>query len=86
MADKFSSYAESLDSPPSNLYAVAPSDTQDLPNTSRAINVAQAGALRVTTTGGTTATLTVAAGGVFPVRVTRIWATGTTATGIVALF
>lgn len=86
MADKFQSYAESLDSPPSNLVMATPNDAQDLPIASRALNVAQTGAVRVTTVGGTTETLTIAAGGVFPVRARRIWATGTTATGIVVMF
>lgn len=86
MTDKFSTYAESLESPPSNLIAVTPDDAADLPSASRGLNVAQGGMVRVTTVGGTTGTLMIEAGGVFPLRATRIWATGTTATGIVAMF
>lgn len=86
MTDKFSSYVESLESPPSNVIAVTPDDALDLPDASRGLNVALGGAVRVTTTGGTTETLMIAAGGVFPVRATRVWATGTTASGIVAMF
>lgn len=85
MADKFSSYTESLESPPSELIVVTPDDGQDLAFASRGINVAQSGTVRITSVTGSTATITVAAGIVFPVRATRIWATGTTATGIVAL-
>jgi len=47
--------------------------------TARALNV------RVTSTGGDTATLYMFAGGCLPVQVRRVWATGTTATGIVAM-
>lgn len=86
MADIFSSHSEGLSSPPSNLMGVVPDNAQDLPYVSRAINVAQSGALRVTTLGGTVETVTVAAGIAFPLRAQRIWSTGTTATGIVVMY
>lgn len=86
MADQFKNFQPGLESPASHLAAVTPSDTQDLPVASRALNVAGAGSIRVTTVKGDTATITVAAGIPFPVRVTRVWATGTNATGIVALY
>ena len=86
MADLFSSHSESLSSPPSNLTRAVPSDTQDLAFVSRAINVAQSGTLRVTTLGGSVETVFVAAGIVFPLRAKRIWASGTSATGIVAMY
>lgn len=86
MADTFSSHTEGLNSPPSNLIAVTPSDSTDLPHVSRGLNVAQSGTVRVTTLGGTTADITIVAGIVMPLRVARVWASGTTATGIVALF
>ena len=86
MADTFSSHAESLNTPPSHLLAVTPNDATDLPFASRGLNVAQAGTVRVTTVGGSTATVSIAAGIVLPIRVTRVWATGTTAAGIVAMY
>lgn len=86
MADKFNSHSESLTSPPADLISVTPDDAQDLPFASRALNVAQSGTVRVTTVAGTTGTITVAAGIMFPVRITRVWATGTSADGVVALF
>ena len=85
MSDPFDKHAQSLESPATLLLSVTPSDAADLTQPSRALNVAQSGFVRMTTTGGSTATLYVAAGIGFPVRATRIWATGTTATGIVAL-
>ncbi len=70
--------------------AVTPNDGADLPGGKcRALLVSVAGALKVTTAAGTTITLTatqVPAGVVFPLRCSRVFATGTGATGIVALY
>lgn len=86
MADKFSSYVDSLESPPAYLESVVPSDTDDLPNASRGLNVAEGGMVRITTVGGTTQQISILSGVVFPIRAARIWATGTTATGIVVMY
>lgn len=85
MNDPFQNHKTGLDSPAVQLHAVTPSDTADLPSASRGINVATSGIVKITTVGGTTGAIYVVAGVVFPVRVTRVWATGTTATGIMAL-
>lgn len=85
MTDVFGTFKSGLESPATLLQAVTPSDSDDLPTVSRALNVATAGQVRVTTVGGTTETIFLAAGIAFPVRAARVWATGTTATGIVAL-
>jgi hypothetical protein len=85
MVDKFNSFSDGLNSPPSHVSDVTPDDAADLPVASRGVNVAGSGSLRITTVGGDTGTIHVVAGIVFPVRATRIWATGTTATGIVVL-
>lgn len=86
MIDHFAKHSPGLESPANYLKEVIPSDTTDLAYVSRALNVAVSGTVRLTTIGGDTATVTVAAGSTFPVRASRIWATGTTATGIVAMF
>ena len=86
MIDTFEGIALGLDSPATRLTAVVPDDGADLAHASRAINAAGAGLVRVTTLGGDTATVFVAAGIAFPLRVSRIWQTGTTATGIVVLY
>lgn len=86
MADKFQSFSEGLNSPPSHLFAVTPDDATDLPMASRGLNVATSGSIRVTTVQGDVETIYVAAGIVFPIRVTRIWSTDTTATGLRVLF
>ena len=85
MADTFAHYRSGLESPATDLTEVTPSDTVDLLQTSRALNVGITGLVRVTTVGGQTASVYVAAGIAFPVRATRIWATGTTASNIVAM-
>ncbi|MEL6959404.1 MAG: hypothetical protein AAGL89_10680 [Pseudomonadota bacterium] len=85
MADAYASHQLSLESPAVRIFPVSPDDGVDLPEVSRAINVATTGAVRITTVGGTTATIYVAAGMAFPVRAKRIWQTGTDATGVVAL-
>jgi hypothetical protein len=85
MSDDFKNHSAGLQSPASKLFAVVPDDRVDLPIASRALNVAEAGFVQVTTTGGTTEAVYIAAGSAFPVRAVRVWATGTDATGIVAL-
>lgn len=83
--DKFADYLIGLESPATELLAVTPDDGVDLERVSRALNVATAGSVQLTTLGGDTATVYVAPGSAFPVRAVRVWATGTTATGIVAM-
>lgn len=85
MTDIFKKHMNGLESPASRVYAVQPDDTTDLDVVSRALNVSEAGLVQVTTISGTTAQIFVAAGIPFPIRVSRVWATGTTATGIVSL-
>lgn len=85
MSDLFKNVAQSLESPATRLINITPDDGSDLAFVTRAINVAESGAVRVTTRGDDIATVAVAAGVPFPIRVKRIWSTGTTATGIVAM-
>lgn len=86
MSDPFSTFGAGLESPAAHAYAVTPDDTQDLPIACRALNVAQGGTVHVTTVGGDEVTVAVSEGSPFPLRCRRIWATGTSATGIVALY
>jgi hypothetical protein len=74
--------------------AVTPSNTVDIPSVSGGTSnngcvlyVGGAGNLTVDTVGGDTVTFTGILGGSFiPVQVTRVYATGTSATSIVALW
>lgn len=83
--DQFEHFAPGLESPASRLQPVVPSDTTPLDFVTRAVAVETAGHLQVVTVGGDTGRIFVAAGVPFPLRVTQIMATGTTATGIVGL-
>lgn len=85
MADAFANFTSGLESPALRVFDVTPSDTTDLEEVSRALNVGTSGTVRLTTVQGTTATIQIAAGIAFPIRAERIWSTGTTATNIVAL-
>lgn len=76
--------------------AVTPSDTADIPNVANqdgsgnngcVLYVGGAGALDVTTAGGDRVTFTgILAGSFVPVQVVKVWAAGTTATNIIALW
>ena len=83
--DNFESHETSLDSPAANAAEITPNDGADLATPARAISVAVAGNVKLTTSGGDTVTVFVAAGSPFPIRATRIFSTDTTATGIVGL-
>lgn len=68
--------------------AITPSDTENIPVTNR-VHAVGAGTIRVTLAkmgDGTFVGMQIAAGGVLEIQAKRIWATGTTATGIVALY
>lgn len=84
--DQFAGQSRTMTSPATDMVAVTPDDANDLPMVSIALNVASPGKVRVTTQDGSTGDLSVSAGVVFPVRARRVWATGTTATGICALY
>ena len=85
MPDPFGAQADNLSSPCSHLAAVAPSDTVDLAVPCRSLWVGTPGNLKVTTLGGEVVTVPDVVG-IFPVRVTRVWATATVAAGIVAMW
>ena len=75
------------DGPYSRATAITPDDSTDLAYTTSAVYVGGAGALKVTTAGGDTTTVAaVPAGTVLPLRVVRVFATGTAATSIVGLY
>lgn len=83
MVDTFDSHAVSITAPPSNAASVTPSDTADLPFISRAVYVGTPGDLHVLTLEGQDVTykdLT----GTKVLRVARVFATGTTASDIIA--
>lgn len=80
--DRFASHSVTPDQPATTLLEIVPSDNDDLPEVLAGLNVETPGLVRVTTKDGSTGSVFVAAGTMFPLRITRVWATGTTATGI----
>ena len=71
--------------PASNAAAVTPDDNNDLAAVSRALVIGAAGNIGVVMRGGQSVVIPVPAG-VIPIAVKRVLLTGTTATGIVALW
>lgn len=72
---------------PSRAVSVTPSDTVNVTGESVVLFVGTGGSVKVTTSGGSEVTLTnVADGSFLPLQVARVWATGTDATGILALY
>nr|WP_254656134.1 hypothetical protein [Ketogulonicigenium vulgare] len=73
-----------MDSPASNAASITPSNTDDLPHVPRALYALGEGNVRVTMRGGgDPVVLPILVGVPLPVRVSRVWASGTTATGLV---
>ena len=68
--------------PAVSVFEITPSDSVDLAQATTALGVATPGTVRVTTVDGSTSDVVIHPGQVFPIRVLRVWTTGTTATGI----
>lgn len=82
MPDAFANRTRTPAAPAVAVYSITPDDENDLPQATIALNVATPGTVRVTTVQGTTEDIAIQPGYAFPLRVTRVWLTGTTATGI----
>lgn len=80
MSDSFSSHNTSLNSPARSAFAITPSDSIDLPETTRAIYTGVGGTMVCILAGDTTAVTfdSLPAGVVIPLRIRRILSTGTT--------
>jgi hypothetical protein len=69
-----------------NAVAVTPNNGTDLPKRALALYAGVSGNIAVITAKGQTTTIPAIAGMPIPVVVTRVLVTGTTATGIIALY
>lgn len=86
MADQFEDYRLTLDGPMTSAVVVAPNDSADIANVSRAIYIGGTGNLNVVMQDGTTVLFSaIPVGTILPIRVTRVLSTSTTATLIVAM-
>lgn len=86
MNPDFSGHEVRLSDPATRIMSVTPSDSSDLPYRVRALHCAGTqGTVRVTTVDDDEDVLFLTLGGVVPVQVRRVHATGTTATGIKGL-
>jgi hypothetical protein len=87
MADNFASRASGLGAPARGGFAVAPSDSVDLPHETRGIYVGGSGDLALLLVDGSAIVLAgIVGGSLVPVRATRVKATNTTATLLVGLY
>lgn len=85
--DTHSQVRPDLGSPATSAVAINPSNTVDLEIAPRALYCTGAGNVMVTLLGDTVpVVLPMIVGVPLPVRVTRVWATQTTATGIVGVW
>ena len=77
MVDLFAGLTEGFSAPFDNAVEVTPSDTVDLEFATRALWCAVVGELKVTLLGGQTVAIDHGSHVLLPLRVTRVWATGT---------
>ena len=86
ISDDFHDIRASLTSPVMGGFDITPDDGADLPKVTRGLMVATAGDVAVKFKSGDTLTLPgLTPGVVYPLRVARVMATGTTATGLKGL-
>lgn len=86
MPDRYANFAPGLESPATHGFTISPSDSADLPETTRALYVGVTGAVSVVLHSGATLTLAgVPGGAILPLRVARVRLTGTTAGSLVGL-
>ena len=86
MVDEFSRHGASLTSPPTGAETIIPDNESDLAYATRALYVGEAGDVVVQMLTGEMVTLAnMQAGTIYPMRVRRVLATGTTASYLVGL-
>ena len=86
ISDPFATHVDSLSGPVTGGFDITPNDSADLPAVTRGVMVAAGGDVSVTFRDGSVVTLPgLTPGVIYPLRVTRVRATGTTATGLKGL-
>ncbi len=82
MPDAFANQMRSATDPAISIFEITPDDGADLGQVTTALNAATPGTVRLTTADRSVSDVSVQPSHAFPVRAARVWATGTTATGI----
>ena len=86
MQDVFADHTVGLTAPATHSESITPSDAADLTRATRALYDFQSGNLRVETTSGDVVTLAGVQGGMlYPIRVRKVFLTGTTAADLVGM-
>lgn len=86
MPDDFAAHQPGLTAPAAQAQAITPTDGAVLPKIPRAVYVGASGSLSVVMLSGEAVTFPlVQAGMIYPLRLRQVQATGTTATGLIAL-
>jgi len=86
MPDRFQTSSPSFSGPASHGFAVTPSDTAALSETTRGLYVGTSGHIAgLMASGGAVTFANVPSGTMLPVRLTKVMATGTTASNMVGL-
>jgi hypothetical protein len=85
MTNSYPNRTSSLSGPASDVQPVVPDDNTDLPTAAIALYVESGGTVSFVTIGGEERQVALPDFAVFPVRVRRVRATGTTAAGIHAM-
>lgn len=84
--DRYANFSSGVVGPGDDAFTVTPSDTVDFTIMARALYVGTTGDVTLITRGGTTLKFAaVPAGGIIPVRCSRVMSTGTTASNIVGI-
>lgn len=86
MPDAFRHEVDTSSSPSRRWAVIVPSDAADVADLPKALRIDQGGTLALMGSDGTIATFAVFDGETLPLRPKRVMATGTTATGIKALY
>jgi len=85
-SDPYQSHTTEVSAPAAHAYAITPNDSTDLTVFCRSVYVGSAGDLKVDMVGGETVTFANVDPGMFPVRVKRVYATGTTAADLACVY
>lgn len=84
--DPYETLTTGLSSPICGGFDITPHETNDLTVLTRAIMVGTAGDVSVRLQDGTTVTLSLSSGVIYPLRICKLFVTGTTAAQIVGLY